>query len=490
MRRHWLGATIWTMAIVLMCAPACALHKHSQKSSFMGVVPKALTPEEKLRAVQAKDAAKMARFMKKWQESRFMEQGLGQPVLADEHGVIVSPPMLAFDANNNNKFSVALNWNPGAPLTCVIDNSKAHTKITLSKCEVTFDENSWNTPQEIQIVPVPTFGPLSGSFEVVVDCKEVKTVLSVQVNVGASGLCATFGDPHFRGPDNGPGWNHYKQGDQYMVYSKDANFVVQTRQRSCAAVSCNFGVAIKYYDTVVALTMSDAKNINGNPQDVLRQISPTRDPGFIVKKNSPTEYTFETPEGAKIVATIVWWYENYFMNVDITIPGLYRNNIVGECGNFNGTPGDDFLRRDGGQGNPGCATCDCNHEADSWCDTWTTRAGESLFDGGTVPVIESDAEPYDAANLTPNSCVPGVKFQCPAYTEADDILTILLSNENLRDSVATFVCKDGYAKSHPDTATCQTDGTWSKTAPTCTRQSCPALDNIENGQIALSEENW
>ncbi len=61
-----------------------------------------------------------------------------------------------------------------------------------------------------------------------------------------------------------------------------------------------------------------------------------------------------------------------------------------------------------------------------------------------------------------------------------------VSNSGLYPSVATYACNGGYDLFGSSTRTCQTDGSWSGTAPTCQPISCDALSGPDNGTLDLS----
>ena len=53
-------------------------------------------------------------------------------------------------------------------------------------------------------------------------------------------------------------------------------------------------------------------------------------------------------------------------------------------------------------------------------------------------------------------------------------------------STATYTCNSGYTLVGGETRTCQNDGTWSGSAPTCTRVVCSNLPSPANGQVSFS----
>ncbi|XP_019638158.1 PREDICTED: fibrillin-1-like, partial [Branchiostoma belcheri] len=54
------------------------------------------------------------------------------------------------------------------------------------------------------------------------------------------------------------------------------------------------------------------------------------------------------------------------------------------------------------------------------------------------------------------------------------------------DNVLTFTCNTGYNLVGPSTLTCQRDGTWSGSPPTCEAVQCPTLSNPTNGDVSYS----
>jgi hypothetical protein len=57
-------------------------------------------------------------------------------------------------------------------------------------------------------------------------------------------------------------------------------------------------------------------------------------------------------------------------------------------------------------------------------------------------------------------------------------------------STATYACESGYGLTGASTRTCQTDGTWSAAAPTCTIKSCGALTAPSNGAVNMTAATY
>ena len=56
---------------------------------------------------------------------------------------------------------------------------------------------------------------------------------------------------------------------------------------------------------------------------------------------------------------------------------------------------------------------------------------------------------------------------CPELTNPAN--GSVLTHDNTQDSTATYTCNTGYQLTGNSTRTCQFDGTWSGSSPTCTR---------------------
>ncbi|XP_078662291.1 sushi, von Willebrand factor type A, EGF and pentraxin domain-containing protein 1-like [Branchiostoma floridae x Branchiostoma belcheri] len=73
--------------------------------------------------------------------------------------------------------------------------------------------------------------------------------------------------------------------------------------------------------------------------------------------------------------------------------------------------------------------------------------------------------------------------ECPALTTPDDGA---MTGTNFYPAVVHFACNDGYVLVGSHTLTCQADATWSGTAPTCTLVQCPAMVAPANGAVSGS----
>ena len=93
--------------------------------------------------------------------------------------------------------------------------------------------------------------------------------------------------------------------------------------------------------------------------------------------------------------------------------------------------------------------------------------------------------------LTPPACVCHVGYTgtgkvctlvtCPQLTVTDG--SVIPAGNGTYQGTVTYSCLTGYRLSSSDaTRTCQADGTWSGTAPTCAKVTCPAL-TVANGSV-------
>ena len=59
-------------------------------------------------------------------------------------------------------------------------------------------------------------------------------------------------------------------------------------------------------------------------------------------------------------------------------------------------------------------------------------------------------------------------------------------SDNIVGGIATYRCNSGYSLDGSETRICQNDGSWSGNAPTCVRIVCSNLPNPANGQVTFS----
>ena len=94
--------------------------------------------------------------------------------------------------------------------------------------------------------------------------------------------------------------------------------------------------------------------------------------------------------------------------------------------------------------------------------------------------IAPDVPPPDSDDITPD--VPVVP--CPALS-APQHAAIAISGSGTTLSV-TFSCDPGYSLNGADTLNCQADGNWSSTPPTCDPVDCGALTAPTNGSVSAA----
>jgi hypothetical protein len=98
---------------------------------------------------------------------------------------------------------------------------------------------------------------------------------------------------------------------------------------------------------------------------------------------------------------------------------------------------------------------------------------------GPVPGATRTCQADGTWSGTAPTCVPAM---CPALTApAGGTVT---AQALTYGSVATYACSIGYAMTGTATRTCQQDGTWSGSAPTCTIKNCGTLANPTNGTVS------
>ena len=76
----------------------------------------------------------------------------------------------------------------------------------------------------------------------------------------------------------------------------------------------------------------------------------------------------------------------------------------------------------------------------------------------------------------------GTTPSCPALTDPDN--GSVSASETTRGSTAVYSCNTGYRLSGSMTRTCQADGTWNTAEPTCTLVDCGALDDPASGSVS------
>jgi hypothetical protein len=83
------------------------------------------------------------------------------------------------------------------------------------------------------------------------------------------------------------------------------------------------------------------------------------------------------------------------------------------------------------------------------------------------------------------SCVPA---NCPGLPSPPNGL--VSAPALTYSSTATYSCSDGYQLTSAATRTCQADGTWSGSAPTCVAVDCGALTDPSNGKVSAATTTY
>ncbi|XP_078578152.1 P-selectin-like [Branchiostoma floridae x Branchiostoma japonicum] len=77
-----------------------------------------------------------------------------------------------------------------------------------------------------------------------------------------------------------------------------------------------------------------------------------------------------------------------------------------------------------------------------------------------------------------HTCTP---IQCPVLSAPANGVRSPTTGSNFYTNTIAFTCNAGYQLTGTSPLTCQADGTWSNTVPTCTRIQCPVLSAPTNG---------
>ncbi|XP_066271289.1 sushi, von Willebrand factor type A, EGF and pentraxin domain-containing protein 1-like [Branchiostoma lanceolatum] len=110
------------------------------------------------------------------------------------------------------------------------------------------------------------------------------------------------------------------------------------------------------------------------------------------------------------------------------------------------------------------------------CDSGYTRNGAA----------DTTCQAGGAWSNTVPTCTPR---PCQTLTApANGVLSPLAPH--VYPAVVTFTCNTGYARNGAATTTCQTDGTWNNAVPTCTRRQCPLLSAPANGALSTAARTY
>lgn len=107
--------------------------------------------------------------------------------------------------------------------------------------------------------------------------------------------------------------------------------------------------------------------------------------------------------------------------------------------------------------------------------TYTCDGGYTLVGGATRMCQATGAWSGSPPTCRPNPCTPNLVSPLNGSVDRTSGVT---------GDVATYSCNPGYTLSGARTRSCQTSGTWSGTAPTCTANACsPDLTPPTNGSV-------
>lgn len=102
--------------------------------------------------------------------------------------------------------------------------------------------------------------------------------------------------------------------------------------------------------------------------------------------------------------------------------------------------------------------------------------GGKTSTGGTLAKLDAGVSP----DVMPSD-VPPAAVTCPALVPP--LHGDLSKTSSNVGSVASYTCLPGYGTANPATRTCQADGTWSGTEPKCLAVNCGALPKPDNGSV-------
>ncbi|XP_028408939.1 kielin/chordin-like protein isoform X2 [Dendronephthya gigantea] len=152
-----------------------------------------------------------------------------------------------------------------------------------------------------------------------------------------TGICTSFGDPHYQTFDNRM-YNY--QGKCKYVFAKDCetnNFTIEVRNegRHSRTFSWTKSVFLHCNGLEVALLQNLRVKING----VLVSLPYFRQPDLYIAENG-----YLTTVNTGIGVQVVWDGDSY---TEVHVPKRYQNKTCGFCGNFNDDPSDDFMTPEG-----------------------------------------------------------------------------------------------------------------------------------------------
>ncbi|XP_064386496.1 sushi, von Willebrand factor type A, EGF and pentraxin domain-containing protein 1-like isoform X2 [Halichondria panicea] len=139
---------------------------------------------------------------------------------------------------------------------------------------------------------------------------------------------------------------------------------------------------------------------------------------------------------------------------------------------------------------PTCSPVDCGSLDAPSNGTVKTSSGTTFMMTATYTcntgynIVGSDTRTCRADRIwTPEvpTCAP---VDCGSLTVPNG--QVCTSSGNIFESIATYICDDGYHLNRVTIRTCQANGTWSLTAPTCDPVDCGPLNETANGAVTTS----
>jgi len=311
---------------------------------------------------------------------------------------------------------VSLEYEPQT-LTKVGVNSDC---VLVSECELTFTAEDWNTLQNINLFADPrnenrccpiTFTILSGDAWLVGNTRTSYVCKQSEPPSSAS----SWGDPHFLTFDR-IRHDFYDVGDFYLVRQRNSEFILQARQDTCAAASCNYGAAVRFRSVVFYVYLSRA----GVPSTHL--VGDPSSEGVTITSTG-SSFTFKTLVGITVSIRVGLWEERniYYLGVSTRAAATYKQQLLGLYGYYDGDPSNDFMKPDETiSPTPG-----------PFHQSWRVGASENLFLNPLAPIPPLNPLPDLTGNLTRQECHSTLPEDDP-----DDITEKLKSNSTDPPSIS------------------------------------------------------
>ncbi len=172
-------------------------------------------------------------------------------------------------------------------------------------------------------------------------------------------------------------------------------------------------------------------------------------------------------------------------------PGFQPDAPFGGAGGGTGSGGKGGTGGSGGSSSVAVPTCPALTDPanGSVSAPTTTRASTAVYSCNTGYKLSGSMTRTCQADGTWNAAEPTCTLvDCGAL---DDPASGSVSAPTTTfGEQANYTCQTGYGMSGAATRTCQADGNWSDTAPTCTLKDCGALANPANGTVSASPTTY